>query len=171
MKCFVISYSSFLKIDRSVRGRAEMPKDIKYNCQVLIKSKITRDFDMFPWFLMDIFTKNPNYYFYFVYPFQKSSELIKFGWFLNQIPDDEFWLENRHRHRSDSLGIRNFSPKVLRWLSVYPSIKNIVRTSRKFCYFLMNPSVVFIQYDFTQMRGLYFLLLQIGVSICHHFDP
>ena len=63
----------------------------------------------FTWFLIEIFTKNSNYYFYFVYLFQKSSELIKFWWFLSQFSDDEFWQENRNQNRSDSLGIRDFS--------------------------------------------------------------
>ena len=91
MKCSVISYSFFLKIDRSVRGRVKMPEDIKYDCQVLIKSKVTRYFDIFPWYLVYMFTKNPKYYFYFVHPFQESSELITFWWFLNQIWETEFW--------------------------------------------------------------------------------
>jgi len=102
-----------------------MLKDIKYHCQVLIKSKVTRHFDIFSWFLIDIFTKNPNYYFYFVHPFQKSSELIDFWWFLNQIWASEFWLRNRHRRRSDFLEIRNFYPKVGPWLSVRPSTGGI----------------------------------------------
>ena len=125
MKCFVISYSFFLRIDGSERGRVKMPEDIKYHCQVLIKSKVTRHFDIFPSFLVDIFTKNPNYYFYFVHPFQKSSELIKFWWFLNQICESEFWLRNRLRRRSDSLEIRYFGPKVVPWLSVRPSTGGI----------------------------------------------
>ena len=126
MKCSVISYSFFLKIDRSVRGRVKMPEDIKYDCQVLIKSKVTRYFDIFPWYLVDIFTKIPKYYFYFVHPVQKSSELITFRWFLNQIWAIEFWLRNRHRRRrSDFLEIRNFGPKVGPWLSVRPSTGGI----------------------------------------------
>ena len=47
MRCFVSSYGSFLKADWNVRGRAKMTKDIKYGCQILIKSKITRYFDVF----------------------------------------------------------------------------------------------------------------------------
>ena len=47
MRCFVSSYGSFLKTDRNVRGRAKMTKDIKYGCQILIKSKVTRYFDVF----------------------------------------------------------------------------------------------------------------------------
>ena len=108
-------------MDRTVRGRVKMPEDIKYNGQVLIKSKIIRYFDIFPWFLVDIFTKNPNYYFYFVHPFRKSGELVKFWWFLNRIWETEFWVKNRHRRLSDSLEIRDFGPKVLRLLSVRPS--------------------------------------------------
>ena len=125
MKCFVISYSFFLRTDRTVRGRVKMPEDIKYDCQVLIKSKVTRYFDIFPWYLVDIFTKNPKYYFYFVHPFQESSELIKFWWFLNQIWAIEFWLRKRRRRRSDFLEIRNFGPKVVPWLSVRPSTGGI----------------------------------------------
>ena len=125
MKCFVISYSLFLRIDRSVRGRVNMPEDIKYDCQVLIKSKVTRYFDIFPWYLVDIFTKNQKYYFYFVHPLQKSNELIIFRWFLNQIWAIEFWLRKRHRRRSDFLQIRNFCPKVVPWLSARPSTGGI----------------------------------------------
>ena len=65
MKCFVISYSFPLRIDRSVRGRVKMPEDIKYDCQVLIKSKVTRYFDIFPWYLVDIFTKKSKILFLF----------------------------------------------------------------------------------------------------------
>ena len=108
-------------MDRTVRGRVKMPEDIKYNGQVLIKSKIIRYFDIFPWFLVDIFTKNSNYNFYFVHPCRKSGELVKFWWFLNQIWETEFWVKNRHRRLSDSLEIRDFGPKVLRLLSVRPS--------------------------------------------------
>ena len=128
MKCFVISYSFFLRTDRTVRGRVKMPEDIKYDCQVLIKSKVTRYFDIFPWYLVDIFTKNPKYYFYFVHPFQESSELITFWWFLNQIWAIEFWLRKRRRRRSDFLEIRNFGPKVVLWLSVRPSTCSIICT-------------------------------------------
>ena len=125
MKCFVISYSFPLRIDRNERGRVKMPEDIRYDCQVLIKSKVTRYFDIFPWYLVDIFAKNPKYYFYFVHPFQESSKLITFRCFLNQIWKIEFWLRNRHRRRSDFLEIRNFGPKVVPWLSVRPSTEGI----------------------------------------------
>ena len=121
MKCFVISYSFPLRIDRNERGRVKMPEDIRYDCQVLIKSNVTRYFDIFPSYLVDIFAKNPKYYFYFVHPFQESSKLITFRCFLNQIWKIEFWLRNRHRRRSDFLEIRNFGPKVGPWLSVRPS--------------------------------------------------
>ena len=89
-----------------------MPKDVKYGCQILIKSKITRYFDIFYMISVSIFSEKLKLLFVFCVSGSDIKWIHQILMFFDTVLDNEFERENRHQNRSDFLGIRNFGPKI-----------------------------------------------------------